>query len=336
MKLLAPFIKTIISYDAIEWEIFIREWAVSLKDKYVECKRLGGKDDMGRDVVGFITPAKFDGPWDNYQCKHYTELLKPSVAVVDIAKIIYYSYCGKFTPPRKSWFVAPRGPSTALRDLLGSPAKLREYVQAHWDALCSRSITTKEVIGLDGPLRGYVQDFDFSIFGWYSPDELLDNYRTTAFWAERFGGMLPPPQKGVVPKEIASNESVYVRALLDAYEEQLGRLLKGSDCLAAEDTLLRDLDRQRERFFDAEAFALSYRDQTAPGTIEDFVSQVHFGVEPVVNANHANGYERLCQTLVQATNLTPASILSQQAKPQIKQGVCHQLANNSLIKWVRR
>lgn len=61
MKLLAPIIKLIFAYDLTEWEIFIREWATSIKPKYLEIKRIGGPGDMGRDVVGFVDVQKFEG-----------------------------------------------------------------------------------------------------------------------------------------------------------------------------------------------------------------------------------------------------------------------------------
>lgn len=52
-------------------------------------------------------------------------------------------------------------------------------------------------------------------------------------------------------------------------------------------------------------------------------------------AAHTDGFERLCQTLKHAGTVLPTNILTTQAKPQIKQGVCHQLANQDLIRWVK-
>lgn len=261
-------------------------------------------------------------------------MLQPSKAIIDIAKIIYYSHKGYFQAPRRSWFVAPRGVSTRLRDLLGAPSKLREYVLENWDHRCSSNVSEKEIIKLVGSLHTYAEQFDFAIFGWYTPDELLEDYKATAYWAERFGGLLPPAKKGFVPPEIMPLESVYIRELLNAYEEKLGKVLKDHSCLDPDEELKKDLQRQRERFFDAEAFAHTYRDQTAPGTVEDFVEQLHYAVEPVVNAAHENGFECLCHTLRHATSVPVVSILK--AKPQVKQGVCHQLVNNSLLRWVKR
>jgi hypothetical protein len=62
---------------------------------------------------------------------------------------------------------------------------------------------------------------------------------------------------------------------------------------------------------------------------------MHHAVEPVVMAAHTDGFERLCQTLKHAGTVLPTNILTTQAKPQIKQGVCHQLANQDLIRWVK-
>lgn len=336
MKLLAPFIKTVTAYDSGEWEVFIREWATSIKPRYLEVKRMGGAGDMGRDVVGFCDNSRFEGIWDNYQCKHLIGLLQPSKAAIDIAKIIYFSFKKHYVPPRRCWFVAPRGVSSKLRDLLGAPSKLREYVLENWDGTWSSDITDTAEIKLEGGLRTYAEAFDFTIFGWYTPDELLEDHKNTAYWSHRFGGMLPPPPRGLVPPDIVELESVYIGELLHAYSDKLGREVKGPTCLEAEADLKVDLQRQRERFFDAEAFTHTYRDQTAPGTIEDFVDQIHFAVEPIVNAKHENGFERLCRTLAHAGSVPVASILSGQAKPQVKQGVCHQLTNSKRIRWVKK
>ncbi len=41
-----------------------------------------------------------------------------------------------------------------------------------------------------------------------------------------------------------------------------------------------DLQKQRVKFFDAEAFMATYRDQTEPGTTESFADQILNAIEP--------------------------------------------------------
>jgi hypothetical protein len=52
-------------------EAFVREW-VGYKKAYVEVQRFTGPGDMGRDVVGYLTNHRHDGPWHNYQCSWAT------------------------------------------------------------------------------------------------------------------------------------------------------------------------------------------------------------------------------------------------------------------------
>jgi C-terminal domain 6 of the ABC-three component (ABC-3C) systems len=185
---------------------------------------------------------------------------------------------------------------------------------------------------LEGDLKTYVEKFDFSRFGWKSMDEILDDHRQTTFWAQRFGGLLPPPPQGVVPTGIGQNESRYVRHILDAYEEHNSQKYPDPASLNSPE-LDSDLHLHRERFFDAEAFAHAYRDQTEPGTVESFQTEIHDSVQPLMTSAHQDGVERLSDVMQQAAATQPASILATQAKVRVKQGVCHQLANVDRLRW---
>jgi hypothetical protein len=230
------------------------------------------------------------------------------------------------------YFVSPRGVSNSGIDLIGSPTNLKNAMKDRWDAI-SIGITEANPIPLTPELEGWIDGYNFASVSWYGIEDLVSDYRKTAHWAERFGGLLPPPPKGQVPKDIETSESTYVRHLLDAYEDRLGISLADHNALAGQPIYTADFRKQRERFFDAEAFVHTYRDQTTPGTVEDFAEQIHHAIDPIVASDHADGFQRLCETLKHAGSLTPASVLAQKAKPQVKQGVCHQLANQDLIRW---
>lgn len=328
---LAPVVKAVRAYDATEWEIFIREWQKGLK-QYHSVKRLGGAGDLGRDVIGLCSPQGCKGEWDNYQCKHYESPLSLPKAVEDAGKIIFHAFQGKFVPPRKYYFVAPRGPSTELREMLLNPDEFRAEVIKTWDARVSKRVVSKKSFPLEGDLLAFVSAYDYTSFTYSTLDDILDDHRKTAYWAGRFNGFLPAPPVGKPPVQIAAKEAVYVRQLLDVYEDDSGTPF--SDIVALEDHrhYVEDLQRQRIRFYDAEEFIAHYRGETEPGTIEDFAEQIFDMIDPHLSLPKA-AYSRLMNSLSAAGTGSVVGVLAPQAKPRIKQGFCHQLANDGRVVW---
>lgn len=97
-----------------EWEEFILEWVDSLRPRYADVQRCGGKGDMGRDIVAFKAMISATARWDNYQCKHYCTALSVADAVLELGKLLHYASERNFPLPDEYFFVSPRGPSTAL------------------------------------------------------------------------------------------------------------------------------------------------------------------------------------------------------------------------------
>jgi len=327
----APIVKLVRAYDATEWEIFISEWQKGLQG-YHAVKRLGGAGDHGRDVIGLCGPEACQGVWDNFQCKHYEGPLSTPKACEDAGKIIFHAYRGEFRPPRRCSFVAPRGPTTELRDLLLNPDKFKAELIATWNTRVAGRVVAGEKHLLEGALAAFVEAYDFSSFEYATLDEILDDHRRTAFWAHRFDGVLPPAPSGITPDAIAPGETVYVGQLLEVYSEVTGANLSSIQDLDAHDSWRSDLQKQRIRFYDAEAFMAHYRDQTEPGTIEDFAEQIFDAIEPSVAA-HTGAHPRLTAALTTAGQASPASVLAPRAKVRVKQGVCHQLANEDRVRW---
>lgn len=319
-----------------EWEAFVEEWATSLKSAYVKVRRLGGSGDCGVDIVGFVTEKGFEDTWDNYQCKRYANPLRPSDIWVELGKIIYYSYIGEYTPPRKHYFVASLGVGTKLEKLLNKPTELHEEFKENWDGHCKSGITSTEEIELRGKLLSYVEAFDFTIFSSKSHVELIEAHSNTGFHAVRFGGGLPArPGPEAPPAVPVASESRYIRHLLDAYADHLGNPLPDMSALVAHSILEKDFRRQRERFYHAEALRNFARDRVPPGTFDDLQDEVYHGVVDVTDSLHPNGYERMKATVTQASSVAlTANPLSSVTKSQDRQGICHQLANEDRLKWV--
>ncbi len=315
----------------MEWELFTHEWQQGLKG-YYQVKRLGGAGDHGRDVIGLCSALGCEGVWDNYQCKNYEGMLQPYRATIAAGKIIFHAFRKVFAPPRYCIFIAPRGPTTALRDMLLNPSKFRDEVIDNWDVRVAGNVVEKENHMLTGPLAAYVKQYEFSSFGYITIEEMLAAHRQTAFWAERFGGLLPPPAPGNAPDDLMPHETVYVGKLLDVYAETSGASIIDVSDLDGHAEWKDDLQKQRVRFYDAEAFMATYRDQTEPGTTESFSDQIADAIAPSLMVR-GTGLERLTKALTIAGVTTPASVLSPQAKVGVKQGVCHQLANEDRVTW---
>ena len=332
--LLAPIAKLVRTYDSAEWEIFIAEWQKGLKTLkgYHSVKRLGQAGDHGRDVIGLCSAQACQGVWDNYQCKHYEAPLATPKACEDAGKIIFHAFRKVFSPPRACVFVAPRGVTTELRDLLLNPDKFRDEVIKTWDKRVAPNVVAGKKHPLTGDLAAYVDAYDFSSFDWATMEEILDGHRETAYWASRFGGQLPAPNPGVTPETVALHETVYVGKLLDVYAEAATSEITCVNDLDAHAEWKDHLQKQRIRFFDAEAFLATYRDQTEPGTTESFAEEIFDAIDPSL-AHKGTGLDRLTTALTVAGQAAPASVLAPQAKVGVKQGVCHQLANDDRVTW---
>jgi len=324
------------NFSPDEWEDFIEEWATSLESPYVKVRRFGGARDCGVDIAGFCTNKGFENTWDNYQCKRYASPLKPSDIWVELGKIIYYSYIGEYTPPRKHYFVASLGVGTTLEKLLNKPTELRKKFKENWDGHCKSKITTTKEIELSGGLLSYTDNFDFTIFTSRSHIELIEAHSHTGFHTVRFGGGLPArPNPDAPPAVPTVSESRYIRQLLDAYGDHIGTPLRDASALVAHIILKNDFQRQRERFYHAEGLRNYARDTVPEGTFDDLQDEVYHGVVDITDAPHPNGYERMKATVRQASTIAlTANPLVSATKTQDRQGICHQLANEDRLKWV--
>lgn len=322
------------TFSSEEWESFTEEWASSLKDSYALVRRCGGAGDKGVDVVGFVSNARWNGEWDNYQCKQYKAPLSPSDVWVEIGKTIYYSYKQEYSPPRKYYFVASRGVGTKLGNLLGHPAKLKEDAKANWDQHCRNKITETTSILLEGDLLDWFDAFDFSIFSTKSVVDLINGHAKTPFHSVRFGGGLPPrPTVTPPPEKHDVGESRYIQQLFNAYSDCLGTSV--NDVSALSSSLSSDFLRQRERFYHAESLRNFARDTVPEGTFEKLQDEFFHGVIDICDSAHGDGLARMKATISQAAKIqTESNPLKSAVLVQDKQGICHQLANEDRLIWV--
>ncbi len=330
-----PEIERVRIMSPAQWEDFVLEWAHSLEARYVSVERCAGAGDMGRDVVGYVGEEP-DSPWDNFQCKHYDHMLTPGDIWVELGKLCYYTYIGAYSIPRVYTFVAPRGAGNKLSRLLRDPESLRRGLLTQWDSHCRRGILSSQEIPLEDSLRGYIETFDFSQIRAASPLTIIEQHRATPWHAARFGGGLgvrpPVPSPPAYP---APNEAIYVRALLDAYEERVGTIISSPDILQDAE-LTKHFSRSRREFYSAEALREFSRDNVPSGTFDELLEEVHDGIIDVVESQHRDAVERVLQVVRQAKALPlTANALVPRVTTTDRGGMCHQLANDRRVRWRR-
>jgi hypothetical protein len=131
------------------------------------------------------------------------------------------------------------------------------------------------------------------------------------------------------------SEAVYVRALLDAYEDRLGVAIAESTDLADVD-LLSHLGRSRREFYSAESLREFSRDNVPPGSYEALVDEIYDGVIDVLELDHPDAVARVLNVIAQAKALAlTANALVSVTRAADRGGMCHQLANGERLIWRR-
>ena len=328
----------IVLYSADDWEGFVQEWAhFCLKKVYQKVQRFSGAGDRGIDIAGFADDQKLQGVWDNYQCKHYDHALYPTDAWPEIGKILWYSFKGEYKPPRRYYFVAPRGVGTTLAAYLADDSRLKAELIANWNKHCCKKITDTVEIVLEGAFATYVDAFNFAVFDSKNALQLIEDHRDCPHHAIRFGGGLPNrPQPDAPPTDIAPTESRYVEQLLAAYADHSKKSVPNVASLKASPSLDEHFGRQRIAFYHAESLRIFARDSVPEGTFESLQDEIHAGVIDIQEGDHPDGYRRVCAVTKAARDLQLTSNpLITRAKSQDRDGICHQLANEDRLRWLK-
>jgi hypothetical protein len=329
----------IILYSSDEWEAFTHEWAhFCLKHLYLKVERFSGAGDQGIDVAGFTDDKKLDGVWDNYQCKHYDHALQPGDVWPEFGKILWYSFLKIYKAPRRYYFVAPKGVGTKLNGLLSSAGKLRDAVIVNWEKHIQKSITDTQEVPLQSNFLSYVAAFDFSIFQAKTSLEIVELHRAKCpFHAARFGGGLPErPDPPKPPDAINDQECRYIAHLLDAYADYTKKAIASVEGLKEWPKLKEHFGRQREAFYHAEGLRVFARDTVPEGTFESLQNEIYDGVIDMHDAEHPDGFARVREVTKAARSLELTSnALLLRAKTKDRDGICHQLANDDVLKWTK-
>jgi hypothetical protein len=335
MKQLQPD-RQILAMTDTDLEQFVRDWVELKKKDYVEIERFTGPGDRGRDVVGYLTKQRHEGPWHNYQCKQYGKPIPLGLGLSELGKVLYYASLGEFTPPTKFYFVAPRNVVRTLRALISKPSELQTALIAKWDEHCATKIIDKQNIPIDAKLKALVEQWDFSRVSVVTVDRLLADPAGQAVMVKWFGRDPGAAPVGKAPVALETREMPYVRQLLDAYGEREAQDFKDHEAVKDHAEFGTHLAMQRERFFDADAFSRFYRDNTMSEEIDVLNNDMLHGVIDVQRGNHDDSLSRCDAVMAQAANVQPSGALSRYARVPVKQGICHHFANEGRLLWLKK
>jgi hypothetical protein len=329
------FHRQILALDDEGLERFVRDWIACKTAEYQEVARFSGAGDLGRDVVGFRTDRRHEGPWDNYQCKQYGRTLQAGSALLELGKILYHADRGEFTPPATYYFVVPRGMSRGLEKLVFNPTALHHELLAKWDVDCSKKIVKGQTIPLSDRLRRTIDAFDFSKVMRITVDGILGDDAAKPVLAKWFGADPGAPPRGIVPADVDVREQLYLWQLIAAYAERAGADFADHAAVAAHAEHGPHLQEQRTRFFEADAFNRFYRDNTLEEDLESLHEDVYHGVLGPYRGSHADPLGRIDAVMTQAAVVAPAGLLARHARVPVKQGFCHHFANDGKFTWKR-
>lgn len=328
-------------FNAKDFERFTLEWADGyLKQTIVglnEIQQRGGAGDKGRDIVVWLDPAGVKPRrWHLYQCKHYSSRLSAGKAAGEIAKVLYYTLNGSYFAPLEYWFVTHRGVTGDLQDLLDNPDALRAYVLKNWGKYCAGAITDTELIPLSDDMKAHIASFAFTIFRAKQPHDLINEHKATRYHLTVFGApLINRPPSPTPPSIVAPTERIYVAQLYEVIAETLGITIKEAADFAHSSAMRNLFDRSRITFYSAEGLKELARDHMADVTFFDsLLSNFSDGLYHTYMAPADNGLARLRATIQAAQGLQlGAHVLEPHTTPLDREGVCHHLANGSVVTW---
>lgn len=287
--------RRILALDDADLERFVLRWAkVMTTPQYQSVQRFAGAGDMGRDVVGFLTKDLHEGPWHNYQCKQLGRRnLGVGTALLDLGKILHFSNRGKFTLPKQFTYVAPRGLSRPLEELLFNPSALKAAMVGKWNEYCATKIEKGKTIPMDAQLTAHIDTFDFSCVTRRSLDDILTDPAAKPALAAMFGTDPGSPPAGVVPSTVEPTELRYADALMGAYGERDQCTYACHDDIIEHAVHGKHFFEQRERFYAADAFSRFYRDNTLAEEISALEDEMYHGVIEKYREQHADALARV-------------------------------------------
>lgn len=343
--------KDVIShYSPEDWEELIERWVYkkyspnseseSVEANGYRIEKLTGSGDQGVDIGVFKDTKNgkgdFNGEWYCYQAKRYKNKLTLSDVLPEIFKVIRHVHAKHYVAPKEYYFVASSGFNTDVKTHLGNSDRLKKRILSDIDKPASYAKGYSEAVLK--ALRTTAKSMDFSIFRTMSRQSLVSEEKATTFYISREQSELPKRYYNMKPgPALSADEDVYVRKLLDIYYEDKSPTPSPFSLDDVPPNDQEHFQRQREYFYSAEDLRLYARESVPSGTYEKLQEDILAGVIETAEDNHDNGMKRL-RAVQEKADLMPLdrhAILKSTIIPQDRRGICHQLANEDKLTWVK-
>lgn len=348
--------KDVIShYSPGDWEELIERWVYkkyssnseseSVEAVEYQIEKFAGKNDRGVDIAVFKKTddgkVGFQGEWYCFQAKHYTNALTFADVFPEIFKMIRHVHAGHYVVPKEHYFIASNGFTTDTLNQLNDSEKLKAaFIEAIRPKGNKSPLAYAKNQGLK--IREAVletaKSIDFSIFKTMSRKYLISEEETTTFYISREQSELPERDYNMKPgPALSADEDVYVRKLLDIYYEDKSPTPSPFSLDDVPPDNQAHFQRQREYFYSAEDLRLYARESVPSGTYEKLQEDILAGVIETAEDDHDNGMKRL-RAVQDKAGLIPLdrhAILKSRIIPKDRLGICHQLANEDKLTWVK-
>ncbi|WP_020091122.1 ABC-three component system protein [Methylobacterium sp. 285MFTsu5.1] len=332
--MISDYVTAFFKMDPAHLEAFVADWLNLRRHVYVDWTRCSGAGDGGRDVVGFETNQRYEGPWTNFQCKLLRRNLSVTDAVRELGKIFMHVAAGNFTLPTKYVFVAPKGTVRTLSDLVGHPEKFRRTVIERWDAVCRDHLVKGQATHLTPEIRAVVEAFDFTGVSVLDGAKLAAQEDIGPALVRWFGadpGPLPSPE--ALPA-VSLDEAPYLAQLAAAYGARAELVEATTDDILAHPKYGEQLRDQRLRYFHASRFGRLYRKRVFEDVLVAFDEEIYHGVvDTHRDDGHRDALAQVNAVMRVAPLLTLTGPLRDHASAQVKQGTCHRFANEGRLPW---
>jgi hypothetical protein len=294
---------------------------------------------MGRDAVGFLSKARYDGEWHNYQCKQLAVSLGIGKFVLELGKILHHHCEGAFTMPTRYVFVAPNGGVGPVKKLIARPSTIGPHLVANWEKYCLNAISESSPSPLTNEIRQAITAYDFTKVELWKASELVEKPHMSGVMSQHIDmdpGAAPTVSDAEVPTEAEEHEHAYIAQLVAVFGERRGASFADLAEIASDQLFGPQMTTARRRYLEHRAFGLHFRDSLS----EDHVRQVDKDVyDTVVDHYHqmAAGpkYDRLAKLMSEASAAVVSGPLGKHNRVtvSVRQGACHHNANTGKLPW---